>query len=150
MKALRVTMFLALVAIIPACATDGMIGVSQDPVTGKVTIDPSGGTLGKVAATAGSAAPLLPAPFGTILGLGALGLSGIVHVWQQIRASNWKGAALATASGVQDVVGKLDGAHTQTPIAPAAAADMIKAAIDTAHDAHEVPQAIQNVLTPTT
>lgn len=150
MKFMRVLALVGLCAIVPACATDGLIGVSQDPKTGVVTIDPSGGTLGKVAATAGGAAPLLPPPFGTILGLGALGLSGILHVWQQIRAKNWKGAALATAQGAQDVIGKLDAAHAQTPIPPSAAADMVKAAIDAAHDAHGVPQAIQNVLTPTT
>lgn len=150
MRFLRVVALVGLVAIVPACSTDGLIGVSQDPKTGIITVDPNGGTLGKVAATAGSAAPLLPAPFGTIVGLGALGLSGIVHIWQQLRVKNWKGAALATAQGAQDVIGKLDAAHAQTPIAPSAAADMVKAAIDLAHDAHGVPQSIQNVLTPTT
>ena len=146
----RVLLLVALVAIVPACAIDGAIGVTQDPKTGVVTIDPNGGTLGGIAKTAGDAAPFLPPPFGTILGFAALALSGGVHVAQQIRASNWKGAALATAAGVQDVVGKLDAPHIQVPIAPAAAADLIKVAVDAAHDSHDVPQAIQNQLTPTT
>lgn len=150
MKFLRVLALVGLVAIVPACATDGLIGVSQDPKTGVVTIDPNGGTLGSVISTGQAAAPFIPPPLGQMVTLGLLGASGILHILQQIRAKNWKGAALATASGVQDVVGKLDGAHAQTPIAPAAAADLIKAAVDAAHDAHGVPQAIQNVLTPTT
>jgi hypothetical protein len=150
MKLIRVMLLVALVAIVPACATDGAIGVSQDPKTGIVTIDPNGGTVGKAISIGQTAAPFVPPPFGTILTLGLAGASAILHIWQQARASNWKGAALATASGVQDVVGKLDAAHQQTPIPPAQAADMIKAAIDTAHDDHAVPQAIQNALTPVT
>jgi hypothetical protein len=150
MRYLRILALVGLVAIVPACATDGMIGVSQDPVTGKVTIDPNGGKLGSVITGGQAVAPFLPPPLSGFLLLGLGVASAGLHVWQQIRASNWKGAALATASGVQDAIGKLDAAHAQTPIAPSAAADLVKAAVDAAHDAHGVTQAVQNILTPVT
>ena len=147
----KILLLLAFAFLIPACAIDGTIGVSQDPTTGQVTItDPKGGVIGKIATGAQTAGSMLPPPLGTILwGVGSL-LSLGVHVAQQVRVGSWKGAALATASGVQDAIGKLDAAHAQNPVAPSAAADIVKAAIDLAHDNHDVPQAIQNVLTPTT
>jgi len=150
MKLLRCALLIALVAIIPACSTDGMIGISQDPKTGVVTIDPNGGKIGSAISAGQAAAPLLPPPLNGIALLGLAAASAGLHVWQQIRASNWKGAAVATAAGVQDFVGKMDAAHAQAPIPPSSAADLLKAAIDAAHDNHDVHQDLQNALTPTT
>ncbi len=151
MKMLRVMLLLALMVIIPSCALDGPMGIEQDPKTGVVTIkDPKGGIVGQIATGAKDVGGALPAPIGTILwGIGSI-LSLGVHAYQQTRVGSWKGAALATAAGVQDAIGKLDAPHGQAPAAPSVAADLIKAAVDAAHDAHDVPQAIQNILTPVT
>lgn len=154
MKYLRVVAFASLCLLLPACALDGPMGVSQDPKTGVVTItDPSGGIVGKIATGAQTASQVAGGPtnpVGLILwGVGSI-LSLGVHVYQQVRVKDWKGATLATAAGVQDFVGKMDAAHSQNPIAPSHAADLLKAAIDAAHDSHDVPQLLQNVLTPTT
>jgi hypothetical protein len=116
-------------------------GVQKNP-DGSVTR-----TDGNLVSTIGTAAgALLPPPW-NLIGSGLLGLGNIYFA---LRGKQWKTAALATAAGVQDALGKLDAAHAQTPIAPSLAADAVKAAVDAAHDAHGVPQAIQNVLTPTT
>jgi hypothetical protein len=144
-KSKGIARFLALVAIlafVPACNAPA-IGVNQDPKTGVVTIDPSGGTVGQIIATAGQAAPFIPQPFGGILTLATLGASAILHVIQMASVKDWKGAALATAQGVNDVVSHLDTKADVTPLHPAVVADMIKQAVDTAHDGAGVPQPIQ-------
>ena len=139
MKYLRIVALCGLVLAIPACATDKLIGVTQDPKTGVVTIDPNGGTLGTIAKDAGAAAPIVPAPFNVPLLAGSAVLSLIVHVWQQIRAGNWKNAAIATATGVGAVANTL----------PADVQAKLGTAISIAHDAANVAQSLQDNLQAT-
>ena len=143
MKILRVTVFSLWFAVslfmVGCVALDKATGV--DPKTGVVSdhppIEAPLGILGAI---------LSPLGFGWV----SSAVLAASHVYAEVRAKNWKTAAVATAAGVQDVVGKLDAAHAQTPLIPAAVADMIKVSVDAAHDDHGVSQTIQNALTPNT
>ena len=145
----RVCLALSMACLIPACFYDTLAGIKQDPKTGEITADiqnsPAAKTIRTVEVVT-DATPIGPIVRG--IGEGLLALAGIAA---SIRGKQWKAAAIATAQGVQNVVGVLDATHaTQTTLVPSIIADSIKKAIDAAHDDHGVNQAIQNELTPTT
>lgn len=123
---------------------DGSVTPAQ-PAKSDVANSP----VGKVVNTVDAATSVTP--IGPVVHLAGTGLLALLSIIGFARGAQWKNAALATGQGIQNVVSALDAAHVQSaPQAASAVADLIKKAIDAAHDDHGVSQGLQNTLTPTT